>query len=70
MARLVFSTNRTRPRTRRRASSSIGRVTSTHHSSPASWSSSCSWALTDGMVGLAEQGGGDVLDLLAQPLEQ
>ncbi len=37
----VLSTNRTRPRMRRRASSSIGRVTSTHHSSPATSSSSC-----------------------------
>ena len=37
---LVFSRNRTSPRSRSRASSSIGRVTSTHHSSPATSSSS------------------------------
>src|SRR5436190_787505 len=37
MARLPFSTKRTSPRTRRLASSSMGRATSTHHMSPASW---------------------------------
>ena len=68
MTCLVIASSLTRARRRRCMSSSIGKVPSTHHWSPATSSSRCCWALMTGMGALAEQPRGDLLDLSAHSL--